>query len=34
VQGPAGRFDEQAMSLAVARLRERAAALSTSLMWS
>jgi DNA-binding IclR family transcriptional regulator len=34
VQGPAGRFDEQAMSAAVARLRERAAALSTSLMWS
>jgi IclR family acetate operon transcriptional repressor len=34
VQGPAGRFDEQAMSAAVARLRERAAALSTSIMWS
>jgi IclR family acetate operon transcriptional repressor len=34
VQGPAGRFDERAMAAAVARLRERAAALSASLMWS
>jgi DNA-binding IclR family transcriptional regulator len=34
VQGPAGRFDEQAMSAAVGQLRERATALSASLMWS
>jgi IclR family acetate operon transcriptional repressor len=34
VQGPAGRFDERAMAAAVTRLRERAAALSASLMWS
>ncbi|WP_345612942.1 IclR family transcriptional regulator [Pseudonocardia adelaidensis] len=34
VQGPAGRFGEQAMAAAVARLRDRAAALSASLMWS
>jgi DNA-binding IclR family transcriptional regulator len=34
VQGPAGRFDEQAMAAAVAQLRERAAALSATLMWS
>jgi DNA-binding IclR family transcriptional regulator len=34
VQGPAGRFDERAMAAAVAQLRERAAALSASLMWS
>jgi IclR family acetate operon transcriptional repressor len=34
VQGPAGRFDERAMAAAVARLRERADALSASLMWS
>jgi DNA-binding IclR family transcriptional regulator len=34
VQGPAGRFDERAMAAAVAPLRERAAALAASLMWS
>jgi DNA-binding IclR family transcriptional regulator len=34
VQGPAGRFDAQAMSAAVGQLRERATALSASLMWS
>jgi DNA-binding IclR family transcriptional regulator len=31
VQGPAGRFDDQAMAAAVAQLRERAAALSATL---
>jgi IclR family acetate operon transcriptional repressor len=31
VQGPAGRFGEQAMAAAVAQLRERAAALSATL---
>jgi DNA-binding IclR family transcriptional regulator len=31
VQGPAGRFDEQAMAAAVAQLRERAATLSATL---
>jgi DNA-binding IclR family transcriptional regulator len=32
VQGPAGRFDEQAMAAAVDRMRERAAALSATLL--
>jgi DNA-binding IclR family transcriptional regulator len=32
VQGPAGRFAEKAMSAAVEVLRERAAALSATLM--
>jgi DNA-binding IclR family transcriptional regulator len=31
VQGPAGRFEEQATAAAVAHLRERAAALSATL---
>jgi hypothetical protein len=34
VPGPAGWFDERAMAAAIARLRERADALSASLMWS